>query len=330
MSLKSLPRLKLGHDPRLRARVVHGRPLFYREGEDAGEDRPPHLRAASGLAWMGSRLAVVQDDAAFLAMVDPRTAEVEVVSLPRGRGGARTFDSPRGNKAHKPDFESCLRVPLPQGDLLLGFGSGSTPARDGVLLWDGREARVIPLPSFYATLRNCLEFSGSELNVEGALWTEEGTLILVQRGNGAPSPELEPVDAWAGFPGKAFLAHLRAPEQVPPPPFLSVQPVELGHWEGVRVTFTDVCDGPFGPWFLGAAEASPDTFQDGEVMGAMLGRLGEEGGWTVLRGEDGGVYRGKPEGLCADPMRPGWFFAVTDADSPNVPALLLEILVEGL
>jgi hypothetical protein len=130
-------------DPALAARVLASRPLHYAAGADAELDRPEHVRAGSGLAVVptpaGPRLAVVQDDAHFVALVDPATGLADAVTLPAGVGGRRQFDTGRGNKHHKLDLESCLTVPDPAGGapVLLAFGSGSTDARERVAVVRG-------------------------------------------------------------------------------------------------------------------------------------------------------------------------------------------------
>src|SRR5215207_7995120 len=102
VSSVSVPRIVAREDPALGARVVRRTPLRYRDGDDASLDRPAHVRAGSGLAWVdtsrGPRLAVVQDDAHFVALVDPRDGLAEAIALPPGPGGLRQFDDGRGNK----------------------------------------------------------------------------------------------------------------------------------------------------------------------------------------------------------------------------------------
>src|SRR5262245_19337543 len=97
-------------DPGLRAVIVDRRPLLYAEGPSADEDRPPNVRAASGLAWLGDELAVVQDDANFLALIAPATGLTRAIPLERGPGGLRQFDDARGNKAHKLDLEAIVTI----------------------------------------------------------------------------------------------------------------------------------------------------------------------------------------------------------------------------
>jgi uncharacterized protein DUF6929 len=90
------------------------------------------VRAGSGMGWLGGRLAVVQDDASFVALVDPSTHAVHSIPLPADPGGVRQFDELRGNKRWKPDFEACTTVLDAMGDWLVILGSGSTGQRERI------------------------------------------------------------------------------------------------------------------------------------------------------------------------------------------------------
>jgi hypothetical protein len=125
--------VKAVRDNAMRARVVKRLPLHYRTGADTRLDRPAHVRAASSLAWWRKRLVVVQDDANFVALVNPFTGDVEAVALPADAQGRRLFDSERGNKADKHDFEALWATKLRDGsDALVAFGSGSTRRRESI------------------------------------------------------------------------------------------------------------------------------------------------------------------------------------------------------
>ena len=144
---------------------------------DPALDRPAHVRDGSGVALLGRRLAVVQDDANFLALVEPRSGVVDAVPLPAGPGGLRQFDDGRANKADKLDLEACVAVPDDErgGLRLLAFGSGSTARRERVAEARGLDGAapaltLHELPAFYAALRAVPAFAGSELNVEGVLY----------------------------------------------------------------------------------------------------------------------------------------------------------------
>src|SRR5262245_10943657 len=69
-------------EPALEARVVRRRPLVYTRGSDASLDRPTHVRAGSAMVRLGpGMLAVVQDDASFIAIVDLQRGTVDDIAL---------------------------------------------------------------------------------------------------------------------------------------------------------------------------------------------------------------------------------------------------------
>lgn len=323
-------------DPALRTRVVRTVALTYAEGEDAALDRPAHVRAGSGLAWVGGVLAMIQDDAGFVALADAETGLCRSVTLPAGEGGLRQFDDLRGNKRFKLDLEACVAVPDGPGgaETLVAFGSGSTPVRERVLLLRdpaGADPQVelVDASAFYARLRQAAEFAGSELNVEGAAW-RGGRILLLNRGNGAVVDGRRAVDAIARVDWPALRAYLADPAAHPPPGPESIIQYDLGTIDGWRLTFTDAA--AFGERLIytATAEASPNTVDDGPVAGSALGIIEADGQarWTVLEDAGGGRFGGKVEGLARGP-RPGTLLVVIDRDDPRLPSELCEVELTG-
>lgn len=320
--------------------AVRAQPLRYTDAVSAeAPDRPDHVRAGSGLCWWQGQLAVVQDDCHFLALVDPKTRAVRSVPLPAGPDGRRQFQQADGSKAHKADLEAVVAWPDGQ---LVGIGSGSTAARQRWLVAqaqpDGQVvARWLDASALYALLRADPAFAGSELNIEGAAVTG-GALWLLQRGNGAATPDQQPVDALGWIALDSLDLSGRALRWRGPPPQLHVAAtLDLGA-RPVRKTGTDLlCRDDAGRvswWLTVAAEASPDTYRDGEVVWSGLARLAATDAapvWELVPLVDlhGGLTRDKLEGLAADPTQPGRFWAVVDADDPDKPCQLLELLVTG-
>jgi hypothetical protein len=311
--------------------------MRYAAGADPEHDRPAHIRAASGLAWVANRLAVIQDDASFLALVDPDTGLADAVSLPAGPGGARQFDDARGNKARKPDLEALTSVPTPDGVLLAAFGSGSLAPRETVVLvrFVGSVPTSIDVhaaPEFYAELRRFTEFAGSDMNVEGALHVD-GTLKLFGRGNGAVRGELRPVNASCDVSWPSLRAYLEGPRSTAPPVPVAITQYELGTLEGVPLGFTDVTRGRGNVvLYAAAAEASPDATRDGEVRGSVVGVLDALSGiarWTRLHDKTGAPFIGKVEGLTMDAQRSDRAFAVVDSDDHSSASHLLELQLAG-
>jgi hypothetical protein len=324
----------------LRAVPVRAVPLLYAGGADAQTDRPRHVRAGSGLCWWHGQLAVVQDDALFLGLFSPPTSAVQAIALPAGKDGRRQFSSKLGNKADKPDFESVLVWP---DGRLVALGSGSTPARQRWLVAhkgpDGQvQTRWLDAAVLYAALRALPQFAGAELNVEGAA-IHGDYLWLLQRGNGAAGQSLAVVDALAKVP----LTQLPLDGDVlraPPAGFAVsvVAQLDLGR-APVRRTGTDLhlrhTAAGTEVWLAVAAENSPDTYQDGQVVWSGLARLvvGAEGPtWQLAPLVDiqGGLTCHKVEGLVADPDNAQRWWAVVDADDADKPCQLLELRVVGL
>lgn len=324
------------HDA-LEARVVRRVAMRYAAGADPAHDRPAYVRAASGLVWVRDRLAVIQDDASFIALVDPATGSAEAFALPAAAEGTRQFDDSRGNKAHKLDLEAITTVPSRDGLMLAAFGSGSLAPREVVVLVsfaDGPpvDVAVHRASTFYSLLRRAAEFAGSDMNIEGALLAR-GTLTLFGRGNGTSAGEVEPVNASCQVGWAELVAHLEHPETAAPPPPAAIVQYDLGTLEGIPLGFTDVTSGR-GDWVLysAAAEASPDATRDGQVHGSVLGMLGsgdEEGRWGRLSDENGAPLVAKVEGVTLDRERADRAYAVVDTDDHTQPSELLELRLSG-
>src|SRR5918999_1883329 len=127
-------------DPALAAVVVAWHPLYYAAGADPSIDRQAHVRAGSSIAWVPGGIALLQDDANFIALVDPSDGSARAIDLPAGAAGRRQFDDRRGNKAHKLDLEACVAADTADGVILIALGSGSTPRREQVALVRGWES----------------------------------------------------------------------------------------------------------------------------------------------------------------------------------------------
>lgn len=313
------------------ARVSRRWPLRYRLGPDAEQDRPDHVRAGSGLALWHGQLAVVQDDALFVGLVNlahlgEAPPAVEALALPRGQDGARLFGGDRPNKRHKPDLEAA--VALPDGRLLL-VGSGSTSLRRTWYLVDppdaGAAVTLLDSSDLYAKICDLPGAITAELNLEGAaLWRDR--LWLAQRSNGSASGPQPREDALISADLAQMLAWLAG--RAPVPELHLERRVALGELGGVRLTLTDLCGGGDRLWWLAAAEDSPDAYNDGAVLGSVIGWLDDAGLHQLpLLDETGEPLRSKCEGLAVDPRDASRLWAVVDRDDAAVAVELLEILL---
>jgi len=327
-----MPTLRSTEDPKLSATVVRRWALTYTDGADAALDRAAHVRSGSALVRIGQRIVIVQDDANVLAVLDLPTGRVDPITLPAGPDGRRQFDDTRGNKKDKLDLEAA--IPLDDAGLL-SLGSGSAPGRDRILRVDGvgtdnPEIVLHEAGPLYALLRAATEFSGSELNVEGAAL--RGTrILLLNRGNGAARDGLGPVNASAWIDGLSLLAWLHDPTVRTPPALADVRQWSLGEIGGVPLTFTDAATGPNGALlYLAAAEDTPNAAEDGPVSGVAVGLLEREGGrHALLRDAEGALVTDKAEGLLLDAEQPGRAWVVFDLDDPERPTELAELRLTG-
>jgi hypothetical protein len=311
-------------DPRLVARVERRHTLHYAEGPSDAEDRPAFVRAASGLAFIGGELAIIQDDASFIG-VRSRDGRVRAIALPRGEGGRRRFEERLHNRLSKLDLESCVAVGGPGQERLIAFGSGGLPVRETIAVarMDGsEEPRLVAAGDLYTKLRAALGLGAGLANIEGSTIVG-GSLRLFHRGVPAASVDLDLAElvTWLDRSGGAPL----------PEPQGALR-YDLGSERGVPFGFTDASTLPDGRIaFLAAAEDTHDPVLDGVVLGSCFGVL-EPGGarFNVIVDERGDRLCDKAEGLAQDPSDPALFWIAIDSDDPDRPADLLEVRIQGL
>jgi hypothetical protein len=277
-------------------------------------------------------VALIQDDANFVALLDPVSGRARAIPLPAGEDGLRQFDSVRGNKKHKLDLEACVGIDVRGTPTLLAFGSGSTLRRES-LAWvrfvgDTPDVRIVALPEFYGALRSESSFAGSEMNVEAAVVVGD-CLRLFSRGNGRARDQLRAVNAICDIDLPSFLIHLAG--LAPPPAPRNVVAYELGAIDGVRLGFTDAATLNAATLYSAAAESSPDAVDDGAVAGSAIGVIDDTGAarWTTVTEESGERFVGKIEGILIQRSDPLQLLAVIDMDDPSVPSELCTIELAG-
>lgn len=295
----------------------HVRTLELAEPELPGA--PSHLAAASGVVRRAEYVYVVGDDLLFLGVFDASSAEP-------GRLARVLPGEPPGGaderKANKPDLEVLTVLPPfeshPHG-ALLGLGSGSTPARDRGFAWglaaDGSldgEPLQLDLAPLYTLLREHLE----ALNVEGAAVMGD-ELWLLQRGNSEEGANLV-----VSLELAEVLDALLRDRTLAAPELRGMLAFDLGELEGEPLTFSDAS--PLNGdvlVFTASAEASESTYEDGEILGSVVGTIDRGGEVHRLRTID---QKHKVEGVHAvlDSGVVTMTF-VCDQDDPAVPSPLL-------
>jgi hypothetical protein len=320
-------------DDALTARIIDATELHYEGEAPPYVERPSHVRAASGMAPMfENHYAVVQDDANFLALVDRDTHRVWSYPLPQGPGETRTYGQ---DESHlKMDLEACLTVPGTDDRLLLALGSGSGDSREWIVTVEWPEGADEPATDlmdpdrFYSSLRHTREFAGAGLNIEGAVFVDDDTIRLFQRGNAEPEDGHEAIDATGDVSWAALQAYMNDPDNAPIPELTNVVQYEIGKLDGIPLTFSDaeILDSG-ATLFSASAEADDETDY---VAGSVLGIInGDDARWGPVTGQDGEPFGGKMEGLSVNPEDPTHVFFVIDSDDEEQPSEVFEVELDG-
>ncbi len=277
-----------------------------RSRDDQTRGEPPFLSSASGLVGFGDSWYVVADTELQLATFN-KSKPGELIDLIPGHLPV----NPRARKKQKPDFEALVLIEG-SGELLV-LPSGSKPNRQTACVYSltNRDIFTFSVAPLYESLGNKF----GELNIEGAASVGD-EFILAQRGNAAHS-----VNALVRLEKQSALEELHSKKELTAKSLLDCVVLDLGMIEQVKLSITDLCPNPKGGlFFLAAAEQTDSAYEDGEFVGAVIGRLS-------LQGEVLSCARlecpHKPEGLSLDPdVSATSFVVVTDADDPLIPSSL--------
>ncbi len=268
------------------------------------------ITAASGLVRYKDAYYIVADDELHLAKFPSDSSASGV--LIRVFDGKLTADR-KLRKKQKPDLEALCFLPasIAGQDSLLLIPSGSKKARvRGALvsLVESDTNRVDEVS--FSDLYMVLEKTFPDLNIEGAVIVEK-TLWLFQRGNADPNQNavicLDLDRLTLQIAARRLTADL----------ITKIYHVPLAMSQGVNYGFTDATTDNHHVWFLACAEATDNTYDDGEFRGAILGKMDFTGKVLSTYPLDSPV---KPEGLA---IYKDLFFTVTDADDSSVPSQLL-------
>jgi len=207
------------------------------------------IGSASGLVYKNNSLFVISDNSSFLYEYHIEEKELSRIKL---------FENSQENipKKDKFDFESITL----KGNELHLLGSGSTSKREKRIVYNLETAviEVKDLSKLYKSLKETSSISDDELNIEGALFCNE-KWHLFQRGNGANSKN-------GIFKTKSLEIESQAN-------FVKVQLPKIKH---VETSFTDAILVEDKIYFLATAEDTNSTYDDGEILGSLIGRMDSE------------------------------------------------------
>jgi len=204
------------------------------------------IGSASGLLYHNDLLYIISDNSTFLYEYNIPNEKLNKIPL---------VDYPQENipKKDKPDFEAITYYK----DAVVLLGSGSTKKRNLSFLnsseYDSvKQNKIVDL---YQKIKQQLNIADNELNIEGFI-INRNNLYLFQRGNG--------ID---GKNGIITVYNSRNESEI------GFTIYYLPKIKNVPTTFTDAILIDETIYFLAAAENTNSTYDDGEVMGSIIGTI---------------------------------------------------------
>lgn len=207
------------------------------------------IGSASGIFYKDHTVFIVSDNGGYLYQYDTKSQQLDKTAL---ISGDVLENIP---KKIKPDFEAMAER---DGKLYI-FGSGSTPNRNRMIVFDRKTKAVstqVDLSGLYAKMRELARISPEDFNVEGATHDRKNWYFF-QRGNGAS--------------GRNGIFTITGNFQTPTK--ITFTEIELPKINNVPVSFTDATVSGGKIWFLGSAEDTKSTYEDGAVAGSIVGEI---------------------------------------------------------
>lgn len=201
------------------------------------------IAAPSGLLYSQNVLFVISDSSNFLYQYD--IDKKLLLKFPLVKDAKENIE-----KTEKPDLESITQY----GNQLIILGSGSAEKRNSMFNLDlGSDAlQSQDLSALYQKLKTVGSFSDNQLNIEGAIYINQ-TMLLFQRGNSKNSRNGVFIIPNHQEDGIRFV------------------PISLPTLDDIETTFTDAILVGDTIYFLACAENTKSTYEDGEVLGTILG-----------------------------------------------------------
>lgn len=285
------------------------REIYWRP-TDASVSNPKALVAGSGL---------IRAEDGFWAVADDLHHIIHIPFEDKISEGYRIFagDLPEDFKARKkvkPDTEAFFEIPSGENHKIwIAMPSGSKPHRiKGARILrseKGLGVTEINFEPLYAELHKQIR----DLNIEGGA-VHGNDVVLLQRGNGEAGHNaiihLNFEGFLKGLEGSWNSSNLN----------LRVEDANLGKWDDVNLTFTDGFVHQGKLYFSAAAEATLSTYEDGDVLGSVVGVWQNGRAQELTR-----LEKHKIEGIAPE-IHPGGLriFGITDADESLSPSLLLK------
>ncbi len=200
------------------------------------------LSNSSGLVLQNNNLYLIADNSTFLYQY--QLEKNTFLKIPLTENASDHIE-----KSEKPDFESIVF----HDKKLLLFGSGSNSSRENLVTFSlkKQKANWSDLSALYSLLKNKFMIKDDEFNIEGVVYYKK-SIFFFQRGNAHAS--------------KNGIIEINDKKHS-----LDFHPFELPENNGARFTFTDATVVKNKIYFLASAEKTDSTYNDGEVLGSLLG-----------------------------------------------------------
>ncbi|MFV8379738.1 DUF6929 family protein [Flavobacterium sp. LB3R33] len=207
------------------------------------------IGSASGLIYKDNSLLIIGDNSGFLYEYQMDSKNLKRHPL---------LENPTENtlKKDKADFEAITHF----GDSLYVFGSGSTEKRNKMIQVNATDKKIIAtndLTDLYTVMQNFGAIKPEDFNLEGAIYNGESWFLL-NRGNGSSN--------------KNVLFTIEGKNLTNDFAILS-NDYKLPKIKGVRSSFTDAILVDNSIYFLATAEDTESTYDDGEVLGSLIGSI---------------------------------------------------------
>ena len=201
------------------------------------------ITATSGLLFIKNVLFLISDSSLFLYQYD--LSKKLLLKFPLVKDAEENI-----KKAEKPDLE-CITL---HGNQLIILGSGSTEkiCTMFTLHLSSDALQVQDLSALYQKLKEIASLTENQLNIEGAIYVNQ-TMLLFQRGNSKNSRNGIFIIPNHQEGGIRFV------------------PISLPTLDDIETTFTDAILVDDKIYFLACAENTASTYEDGEILGTILG-----------------------------------------------------------
>ena len=207
------------------------------------------IGSASGLVYKDNALWIIGDNSGFLY-------EYHIDSIHLNRHPLIENPSENILKKDKPDFEAITHF----GEDFYVFGSGSTEKRNKMIQVSAGTKKITAtndLADLYAVMQNFGKINPEDFNLEGAIYDGK-SWYLFNRGNGISNKNVV-----FTIEGKNLTDQFT----------ILSNDYKLPKIKGVRTSFTDAILVENTIYFLATAEDTVSTYEDGEVLGSIIGSI---------------------------------------------------------